>query len=218
MLGSAISLHNIPWLVIGAVIGLGVLFGRFLCGWVCPLGFFQDMLHKIPFPKFRMPGLFKYLKYVMLFAAVFVVAFLFGSGSPAFFCNFCPASTLQVVLPVMIADHRPYFDFGIAVRFAVLVLFLLLALGSHRGFCKILCPIGALVAVTNRFSLFSIKLDKSRCTDCLKCDENCPMDVRVTASRESGKPVNRNLECIECLKCREVCPTDAVNNSRLLHG
>ena len=55
-----------PFLAVGTVLIIGVFLGRFLCGWVCPFGFLQDLLHKIPSPKFRLPRWTAAIKYVVL--------------------------------------------------------------------------------------------------------------------------------------------------------
>ena len=49
------------------------MFGRLICGFLCPFGWFQELLHKIPTKKFSTKKLhfLTYLKYVIL--VVFVI-------------------------------------------------------------------------------------------------------------------------------------------------
>ena len=109
------------------------------------------------------------------------------------------------------------FDAGRILRFSVLAVVLFLAVANHRSFCKIMCPIGAMVALTNKFSFLSLRLDGKTCIHCKKCDQACPMDVAVEPCSVSGRKINRHPECIECLTCEEVCPVTAIgNNSKLL--
>jgi ferredoxin-type protein NapH len=189
---------------------------------LCPMGFLQDMLHKIPRPKFKIPSFFTWFKYGFLVLSVVVVAFVYGENyefTKLFFCNYCPTAALDVVLPEMIMYQDFNMDSYRILRFSVLALVLFMAVANHRSFCKVMCPIGALVAISNRFSLFSLKLKKDTCISCSKCNQGCPMDVKVMESPEiTGRAINRSTECIECLTCEQSCPVTAISNSsRILH-
>lgn len=58
--------YNLSFYVIGLMTLFGVIFGRFICGWLCPFGFFEDLLHKIPSKKIKVSNkinnILKYLK------------------------------------------------------------------------------------------------------------------------------------------------------------
>ena len=211
------SLFSTEWLVIAAMFGFCVLVGRFFCGWICPAGFVQDLLYKIPFPRITLPSYAKWFKYAFLIITVFGVAYFAGKEVPAFFCTWCPTATVETIIPAMITS--PEYSLGAAGhwRFLVLAIVILLALANHRSFCKLMCPIGALVALTNKFSFLSLRLHTDKCIHCGKCDKTCPMDVPVETCSAGTRPINRNTECIECLNCESVCPTSAItNNSRLV--
>jgi ferredoxin-type protein NapH len=220
MMGSNLAFREWPLLVLGMTLVVGALFGRFFCGWVCPMGLLQDLLHKIPSKKFNLPRWTTWIKYAFLVVTVFILGFVFGKEpdvSPFFFCNLCPTAALQVVLPTMLIYHDFELTFARSLRLGILVIVLVLSLGVHRGFCKVMCPIGALIAFANRFSFLSLKLHKPTCVSCSKCDTSCPMDVPVMDSPETGRAISRDTECIECLTCEQVCPTKAIsNNSRIL--
>lgn len=220
MIGRSIAYMEFPLAVLICVLVVGSLAGRFFCGWVCPLGFLQDILYKIPWLKFRIPEFLKWAKYGFLLLSVVAVSYFIEDyeNSKLFFCRFCPTAAIQVVIPNMIIEDDYYLDSFKILKFSVLLIVLFLAIANHRSFCKIMCPIGALVAVTNKFSLLSLKLNKETCISCKKCDKGCPMDVRVMESpEETGRAINRNTECIECLTCEEKCPVTAIsNNSRIL--
>lgn len=206
-----------PWMLIGIIGGIGALLGRFFCGWVCPMGLLQDLLHGIPSPKFSLPALLRWVKYGFLFIAVGAAAYWVGKESLLFFCKYCPVATIEVAVPQMIVDHDWAMDTWRILRFSVLVLVLVLVVFNVRSFCKVMCPVGALVAVANKFSIFTIRIDPAKCTHCGKCDKSCPMGVPVENSSRTKRSVNRHTECIECLKCEEVCPVNAIaNNSRIL--
>lgn len=212
MIGRSLAFHEIPWLVLLMTVGVGLLVGRAFCGWVCPMGFLQDLLHKIPSRKFTLPRWTAGIKYAVLLASVFAVAWFIGVDSDYFYCNFCPTAGMQVALPIAIIDRDWY---GITSRIpksTLVVVVVIAAVFINRSFCKVMCPIGALVALTNRVTPFRIKLDSETCVGCRKCDKSCPMDVPVMAHRaaEAGA-VNRDLECVECLDCQDACPVSAIH-------
>ena len=86
------SKFGFSYYITGFLILIGVLLGRFVCGFLCPVGWLQDLLHKIPSKKFSTKKLkpLRYLKYaVLLFAVILLPAFVvndLGMGDP-FFCK-----------------------------------------------------------------------------------------------------------------------------------
>jgi ferredoxin len=58
--------------------GVGLVFGRLFCGFLCPFGWFQDLLHRIPGRKFSLPRWTRFGKYLALLLLVFALPFLLG--------------------------------------------------------------------------------------------------------------------------------------------
>lgn len=216
-LSEYIQFHSVPWLALGLIAGFSALVGRFFCGWICPMGLLQDLLYLIPAPKLRPPLFLRWMKYAFLIVGVGVVAYWVGKDVLYFFCAYCPIATMEVVLPSMLSDRDWTLDTWLILRLSILVFVLVLVVFNVRWFCKAMCPVGALVAFANKYSLFAIRLDPAKCTHCGKCDKACPMSVPVEACSRTGRAVNRHSECIECLNCQQVCPVNAIrNNSRIL--
>ena len=156
--------YKFSFYVIGFLMAVGAFFGRFVCGWLCPFGLFQDLLHKIPvFRKLKKsPGdpYLKYLKYVIL--AVFVIILpvtvtnIVGGGTPWFCKLICPSGTLMggIVLTSLNPSLRA--GLGLLFRWKVLVLILvaLWAIKVYRPFCRYLCPLGAIYSVFNPIALY----------------------------------------------------------------
>jgi len=211
-----IQFHSVPWLALGLIASFGALAGRFFCGWICPMGLLQDLLYLIPAPKLKLPAFLRWMKYAFLIFAVGAVAYWAGKDVLYFFCAYCPVATMEVTLPPMLVNSDWTFDAWRILRLSVLVFVLALVVFNIRWFCKVMCPVGALVAFANKYSLFAIRLDPANCIHCLKCEKSCPMNVPVEACSRTGRAVNRHTECIECLKCQQVCPVKAIrNNSRV---
>ncbi len=106
------SKFSFSYYVTGFLILLGVLLGRFICGFLCPFGWFQELLHKIPTKKLSTRKLkpLRYLKYAVLLVMVFLLpAFLVndvGMGDP-FFCKYlCPQGVLEGGYPALPCQFR----------------------------------------------------------------------------------------------------------------
>ncbi|MDE6991812.1 MAG: 4Fe-4S binding protein, partial [Lachnospiraceae bacterium] len=91
--------------VAGVLLAFGVLLGRAVCGWLCPFGLIQELIHRIPSPKLKLKKVFLYLKYLVLVVFVLVlpvtVTNYMGMGKPAFCQYICPAGTLQGGIPLL---------------------------------------------------------------------------------------------------------------------
>ena len=201
--------------VLGFLMMFGSLFGRFVCGWLCPFGLVQDLVHKIPLFKRikrkKLPGhkFLIYLKYVILILFVIVlpsvVTDFSGSGSP-WFCEYiCPSGTLMGGVPLVLAN--PWLKSAIGGRFfwkvALLCAFLICDLIVYRPFCKYVCPLGAIYGLFNPIALYRFEIDKNACTECGMCQNICKMDIKVYENPNSR-------ECIRCGECKKTCPNGAI--------
>ena len=101
--------------VAGVLLAFGVLLGRAVCGWLCPFGLIQELIHRIPSPKLKLKKVFLYLKYLVLVVFVLVlpvtVTNYMGMGKPAFCQYICagrdPAA--QYARGAAADDRRPFF-------------------------------------------------------------------------------------------------------------
>lgn len=304
------ALGRFPAAALSFLILTGILVGRLVCGFLCPMGLIQDLVHRIPSPRCHLPRWTRYLKYGVLVFLVFLFPYLMGVGvsgylkltgaeiiaednelkaviqvlniskkeisSPVlslsfkeegldetmtrtfdgikiapgesrtlpgvtlpegltmdtlisisspqtsprqsipvsylYFCKLCPFGTLTAALPAYLAPGGaavPSIYRWQTARFVILLALLVLTVFVSRPFCQSLCPLGALYALLNRFTLFGINFDRSRCIDCRACSKVCPMDLDVT--KEAGGP-----ECIECGDCIKSCPKNALRRTMTL--
>ena len=206
------SKFRFSYYITGFLILLGVLLGRVICGFLCPFGWFQELLHKIPTKKLSTKKLkpLTYLKYVVLLVMVVLLPVLvtnqLGMGDP-FFCKYlCPQGVLEGAIPLSLANSGIRAALGslFTWKFIVLLTVIVLSIVFYRPFCKWLCPLGAFYALLNKVSLFQMQVDQSKCVSCGKCAKVCKMDVDVTKSPN-------HTECIRCGMCIRACPTDAVS-------
>ena len=206
------SRFKFSYYITGFLILLGVTLGRFICGFLCPFGWFQDLLHKIPGKTFSTARLkpLRYLKYIILVVFVILLPMLatnsIGMGDP-FFCKYiCPQGVLAGAIPLAAVNEGMRSALGslFTWKLAVLIAIIFLSILFYRPFCKWLCPLGAFYALMNKVSLFGIKVDEHKCVSCGKCAGACKMDVDITKTPD-------HAECIRCGKCISVCPTEAVS-------
>jgi polyferredoxin len=199
------GLHLWPWLALGTVILAGVLVGRLLCGWVCPFGFIQDLLYKLPSRKFSLPASTSYIKYGILALLVITLPFWRGGHTMASFCRVCPAATLQVTLPEWVRGGFAALSWASMMRLSVLAIVLALAVFSSRSFCRAFCPIGAILAPFNHISFWKVHAPES-CVHCNRCNRACLVNGRPAERIAVGLPANRHQDCIVCHECQSACP------------
>ena len=206
------GLNCFSYYVTGTLILLGVLLGRFVCGFLCPFGWLQELLHKIPGKKLSTKKLkpLTYIKYVVLLFAVVLLPVLVvndvGMGDP-FFCKYiCPQGVLEGAIPLAIANAgiRSALGHLFTWKLAVLIAVVVLSVLFYRPFCKWICPLGAFYALMNKVSLLGIRVDACKCVSCGKCSKVCQMDVDVVRAPN-------HAECIRCGKCIGACPVDAIS-------
>lgn len=196
-----------PYYVLGLIFFFGAIFGRLICGFICPFGFIQDLLHKIPFPKkirtFKGDKLLRNLKYVVLVVMVIILPIVFKL-TPVFCKYLCPSGTLAGIL-LSLSDTKLFAVLGgrFAWKVSILAIVVLLSIMISRPFCKYLCPLGALYAPFNKFSVMQMQLDGNKCVGCKACHKACDMCVDPSVMPNS-------TECIRCGKCISACPVNAL--------
>ena len=198
------SKYKIPYYILGTLLLFGLLLGRLICGFLCPFGFLQELICKIPTKKIRkskVTRILSKLKYVILI--VFVIVIPLVKLAPGFCKYICPAGTLEGGIPLVIANGqlRNMIGFLFSWKVFLLAAILLLCMFCYRAFCRFLCPLGAIYSFFNPVSFFGIKVDKNKCTNCNACVRACKMDVKKVCDGEC-------IQCGECIKC---CPHGAIS-------
>ena len=154
----------------------GTVFGRLICGFLCPFGFVQDLLYKIRTKKAavstRLDRPLRKVKYVVLILLVLLLPALargpYGVGDPWFCKYLCPAGTLEGGIPLLLqnAGLRELAGFLFSWKLAILLVVLVGSVLLYRPFCKYLCPLGAIYGLFNRLSVYRMGVDASKCTHC----------------------------------------------------
>lgn len=201
------------WYVLGCIGVVGSFLGRMVCGWACPFGFVQEMLHKIPSRKWGVPRVLRFVKYGVLFGMVLllplVVVSEFGIGEPWFCKYLCPAGTLEAGIPMLLLrpELRSTIGWLFYNKLIILIAFIIWSVLASRPFCRVACPLGAFYALFSRVRLVKLQLDEAKCTQCEACHHVCPMGVKFNESPNDA-------ECISCMACmNKACRFDAISLS-----
>lgn len=199
---------QVPFAALGVLFIFGSVLGRVVCGWLCPFGLVQDLLHRIPLfrKRRRLPG-HRWLRHggrvTLLLLVVLGSAFVWGGPAkvPAFCKYLCPAGTLFGALPLLGANRALRSQAGglFFWKLGVLLALLGLSVKVFRPFCQYLCPLGAIYGWFNRISLVQIEWHKPACTHCGACQKACPVALPV-------EEISRSPECIRCGRCVAACP------------
>ena len=182
---------------------LALFRGRIFCGWMCPIGAIQELLKAEKINWEFEPAtdkMLRKLKYLLLI--VFSLATLWTGVN--YWQHFEPFKSL--------------FNFsGTTISIILLVIVLAWSIVLGRPFCRYFCPLGAILALTSRFSLAKIVPDSSKCVHCGICVKShcCPTSaIEINVQDKDSLPVIDAAECIRCGKCINICPRKAFNENQ----
>lgn len=234
------SSNQFPLLaIIGLAIFTPLLFGRAMCGWLCPIGMISDvigrfriLLKKTAFKiSQRFHDRLRMIKYAELFLVLLIVSSVGVSSladleigfayremlpselqrAPA--CSVCPTPVIFRIVPdAMVSILSGHIDLPLMTFIGLFIFFafVIFSLLVPSFFCRYFCFLGAIVAPFNKVSALSILKNHQKCTDCGACQRYCPMDVRRVKEELYESKVN-DTECIRCLTCINVCPEKALS-------
>ena len=206
------------------IVGLTLVFGRFWCGWGCPLGSITDTLNAIrrrlhvaawTVPEW-LDHFFRKLRHFLLYlslaiAGLTLIPALGRSGANdalfLFCCQLCPA---RLTYPGLGGVNPCWTDTTSNLTLFMTVVgwgffgFFLLGFFVPRLYCRI-CPVGALASYFNRAAFLRLEKEAEKCTFCGTCRRCCPVDIeRVYQERRLA--VVTDSQCTLCCRCVEACP------------
>ena len=213
---SALSAHTLARPLAWAIplVVLTLVFGRFFCGWMCTMGVLHHAVGWMARPRRMAARVARnrprpaYRVKVWVLLAVLGMA-LAGSNQAglldpiaftwrAFATSLVPALDGAVGGPYQGMRHFHASTLVAALFLAAIAL----GLFVPRLYCRMLCPLGALLGILAKRSLFRLTADRSACRDCDACAADCQ-----GAAEPQGRL--RVTECMLCLNCAAACPSKA---------
>lgn len=194
--------------LLGTVFLMTILWGRFFCGYLCSFGTMQELMgwisrrqrlwqRTLPSEADR---IMKYVKYAVLL----IVILLWTMQLPV-------DSTLSPwgIFGMLVSGNLTVMYSAIpTLGFAALLAILTGSFFIERFFCRYLCPLGALFALSSAHRFFRIDRKVKSCTGCRVCSRECATGVII----HNQKKVTSG-ECIECMRCTDVCTSAALNSN-----
>ena len=174
---------------------LAFVAGNFFCGWICPFGSAQEFVGKLGSlvlkKKFKSPPfLQKYLQYSRYLLAVLTLFLASQTILDLGFLNSYKAFM-----------HSAAGKNITALALTVMGSFLFIGMFFERPFCNFFCPEGIRHGLLSLGRIFTIKRAPQTCISCRKCDQICPMQIKISTSANL-----RHAHCINCFKCLSACP------------
>jgi len=190
---------GIKLIAFGFFILLAVIGNKMICGWACPFGTLQELVYSIPIlrriKQKKLPFILTNTIRAGLF--LFTLLFLFGiiGASKGF---------------VIYHYINPFNLFNLDFESLSVLLTVIIALGGafiiYRPFCQLICPFGFISWIAEKFSIYRIRIDQDKCTQCGACIKVCPLEA--AKGRVAGNKLP--ADCFSCARCLNVCPVDAI--------
>jgi len=190
---------------------------KLFCGWVCPLGAFQDLINKIPFkPRWKQFNFTAFNSIRMALLAMFFFTFFMLKDQIAYLANEMggdPSAGLWAAYAAY-SVYEPINFFELlhwnvnTLWIVMMIAIVLSSLVLYRPFCYTICPIGALTWLLEKIAPGRIRVDHDKCTECGECEEKSPCPT-IKPLREG----NYRLlpDCTSCGECIKSCPEDAIS-------
>lgn len=205
-----------------------VILNKSFCGWMCPLGFFQELVNiiatKLKIKQISSLSLasvkkIRAIKWILFAFLIFIFPVLSGLGFVGHelgdpFCRICPSRILTTIATgdttQLYVDNSTWLYMALSIIADLLFgLMIALALFVRAPFCRI-CPMLPMQSVFKKFALFRlVKNGSSKCGTCNNCVKACPMDIYEIADVAQNKNIT-HTDCTLCGKCVEFCPHDGV--------
>ncbi len=199
--------HPAAAVMLAVVLLTGLLCKRAFCGWACPLGIAGEYLYKLRkrviksemLPPAWLDWPLRMLKYLLLAALLYIIISMPAQSIPHYLDgNYHKIADLKMAL---------FFVTPGLVTLACFAFILGLSAWRRQGFCRYICPYGALLGLISFLSPFKIRRSTQHCLieskgmNCDKCTRACPANISVHTQKNI-----RSDECQACMRCVSACP------------
>ena len=225
----------VPFLTLGIFLLFSITIGRMSCGWLCPVGFFQDILSWLPIKKIKpsrpdnsFGNAIKYFIAATALSSAAIIGLIRQGGDEVLVAGFKTDIPYSLFDPAgtLFATFYYYITWGIypangsvftaiaeagtytIIRVLIFLFVMMAAIKIPRFYCRYLCPTGAMLGIMSHRSIIGIKKDAALCqSGCNECEQACPMMVPLV---DLSERYVQDRSCINCGKCVDACPNGAM--------
>jgi len=183
---------------LGVPLLTALFFGRLYCGWICPAGALQELVHYRKSALVVPPRLDRWLKLLKYPLLVVLVAAVRVAGEPIF----------DGMDPFKVAFDRG----GEGLLLVALVVILGLSVFVYRPWCRYVCPMAVVFGLASRLSLVRL-VPSASCAACKLCIKQCGSQS-ITVDRETRSLKVDRAECLSCGSCVKACRKSALHVAR----
>lgn len=205
MMGASEGIATGAFILVILLFLLSLAVGRLWCGWLCPMGAWQEICS--PVTKRTVPaGWPNWIKYIVTVLWLGMLGFTLkqAGGIRSVDIFYGTVNGISVSSPDVLMVVAVIFSSIFVVAF----------IAGRRGFCRVLCPIGGVMAAGRKirnlagWPALRLEADAAKCTDCKTCSRECPMGLDVNGMIRAGKM--EQADCILCASCADTCPQGAI--------
>jgi ferredoxin-type protein NapH len=182
-----------------------IVLGRGFCSWGCFYGGWDDGFSRVRKKAYirKISDIWKWMPFAVLIMVSLTAAMSLSPTYCSWICPFKAVTEFEQVTNVESAAKA-----GVFISLFAGLVVVLPVMTRKRTQCSFLCPLGAVNTVSNKVTPFTVKVDKSACTECFKCVDACPL---FALSREGIKEGKVSVFCSKCGKCVDVCSKQAIH-------
>jgi polyferredoxin len=217
-IATAISTHTVYRGLLWSLVLIlpTLMLGRIFCNWICPYGILhqftgwlfntRNVQQKVDSNRYR--SIYKTKYFILIFCIVTAAlgSLQIGLLDPIclMFRSFTAAILPAINMPTGAVYTQVKEHYGAWLIGMLLFGLVAMNLVIPRFFCRVLCPLGALLGTLSRFAIWRIDRDPKKCTDCDLCLQHCE-------GASDPHTMLRKSECFVCFNCIEDCPHDALS-------
>ena len=200
--GEINTIHPSALVIFSIICMTALIVKKGFCSWVCPIGLLSDIFGKLN-------GFFFKQKVVLpIWADVVLRSIKYGLAGFFVWSIFykMPIQSIEQFIQSpynQFADIKMLHFFTNISNTALIVILILFVLSFAIPYfwCRYLCPYGAVLGVFSFLSLGKIKRNPSNCTNCGRCEKNCPSLIQIRQKKSI-----HSSECTACMTCVKNCP------------